>query len=218
MFDPYTSTPLCEIMERNKSDKGSLKIRQAWHNYTTFYFSIFNEIKDNKLRIFELGLGTNNINLPSNMGKDGRPGASLYGWSEFFKNSLVYGADIDKDILFTTEKIKTFFCDQTNKTIIDEMWMEPELNENFDIIIEDGLHKFAANVCFFENSVHKLKVGGYFIIEDITSHDLPLFESKVLEWKNTYTSLEFNLMRIPCPSNTWDNNLLVVKKLDDKTN
>lgn len=50
-------------MCRNRSDKGSS------HNYTTLYYSIFKDICKKKLRIFELGLGTNNITIPSNMGK-----------------------------------------------------------------------------------------------------------------------------------------------------
>ena len=55
-FDETKSTPLCEIMGRNKSDKGDININNSWHNYTTFYYSIFNELRNKKLRIFELGL------------------------------------------------------------------------------------------------------------------------------------------------------------------
>ena len=47
------------------------------HNYTTFYYSIFKDLRDQQLRIFELRLGTNNVNIPSNMGAIGRPWASL---------------------------------------------------------------------------------------------------------------------------------------------
>ena len=165
------STPLCEIMGRHKSDKGSINIESSWHNYTTFYYSIFKDLRENHLRIFELGLGTNNINFPSNMGPEGRPGASHFGWSEFFPNSHIFGADIDTDILFNTDKIKTFYCDQTNPEIIKKMWNENDLHDNFDIIVEDGLHTFNANVCFFENSIHKLNPNGYFIIEDIANSE-----------------------------------------------
>ena len=55
------------------------------------------------------------------MGKEGRPGASLYGWCEFFPNSHIFGADIDDDVLFNTKKIKTFYCDQTNPESIKKM-------------------------------------------------------------------------------------------------
>lgn len=56
IFDEKTSTELCKIMGKNGSDKGNNDIINSLHNYTTFYYSIFNKIKDNKLRIFELGL------------------------------------------------------------------------------------------------------------------------------------------------------------------
>ena len=39
--------------------------------------------------------------------------------------------------------------------------------DGFDIIIDDGLHEFHANKCFFENSIEKLNPGGFYIIEDI---------------------------------------------------
>ena len=214
LFNEKESTPLCEMMGRNKSDKGDVNINNSWHNYTTFYYSIFKSLSDKKLRIFELGLGTNNVNLPSNMGANGRPGASLYGWQEFFPNSEIFGADIDKDILFNTDRIKTFYCDQTNPEIIKQMWDEPELQENFDIIIEDGLHTFSANVCFFENSIHKLKQNGFYIIEDINNNDNILFLNKIKEWEDLYKDCLFTLLNIPSERNHCDNNLLVIYKYD----
>lgn len=212
LFDEKLHTPLCEIMGRYKSDKGHIDINRSWHNYTTFYYSIFKDLRENKLRVFELGLGTNNVNLPSNMGADGIPGASLYGWSEFFHNSHIFGADIDTDILFNTDKISTYYCDQTNPEIIKKMWNEPNLQDNFDIIIEDGLHTFNANVCFFENSIHKLKPNGYFIIEDILNNEYNLFIHKIKEWENQYKDCFFTLLKIPSLINNCDNNLLVVYK------
>jgi hypothetical protein len=211
-FDEKQVTPLCEIMGRNGSDKGSINIVSSWHNYTPFYYSIFKYMCDKKLRIFELGLGTNNVKLASNMGKDGIPGASLYGWSEFFPNSDIFGADIDTDILFNTDKIKTFYCDQTNPDIIKKMWDEPDLQNNFDIIIEDGLHTFNANVCFFENSIHKLNPKGFFIIEDIVHYEKDLFVNKIKEWELQYKDCLFTFLKIPSLHNDHDNNLLVVFK------
>jgi hypothetical protein len=93
------------------------------------------------------------------------------------------------------------------------MWDEPALHDNFDIIVEDGLHTFKANVCFFENSIHKLNHNGYYIIEDITRSDKQLFLHKITEWENTYKGHSFTLLTIPCARNNYDNTLLVVKKL-----
>jgi len=86
------------------------------------------------------------------------------------------------------------------------------LQDNFDIIIEDGLHTFDANVCFFENSIHKLNQNGYYIIEDIDNKEAHLFTNKIKEWKNKYPDLIFNCLAIPSKRNIYDNNLVVVYK------
>jgi SAM-dependent methyltransferase len=212
-FDETKSTSLCEIMGKYGSDKGCINITQSWHNYTTAYYSLFNKLRDKPLRIFELGLGTNNLNIPSNMGVNGKPGASLYGWRDFFLNSNIFGADIDMNILFKADRIETFYCDQTNPYIINQMWNNSHLQEDFDIIIDDGLHKFAANVCFFENSIHKLKPDGYYIIEDIRQDEEQLFEDKIKEWEIKYTNCHFQLLRIPSPANNFDNAMCIISKL-----
>lgn len=212
LFDEKKHTPLCEIMGRYGSDKGHVDIINSHHNYTPFYHSIFNNLCNKKLRVFELGLGTNNVSIPSNMGINGKPGASLYGWSEFFHNSDIFGADIDQEILFNTNKIKTFYCDQTNPHVIKYMWNDSSLQDNFDIIIDDGLHTFNANVCFFENSIHKLNPNGYYIVEDIVNWEEELFINKIKEWETQYTDCLFTLLKIPSIVNNVDNTLLVVFK------
>lgn len=210
-FNFEIHTELCEIMGRYKSDKGSKDIQKSYHNYTIVYYYLFNDLKNKELNIFELGLGTNNITLQSNMGTDGVPGASLYGWREFFVNSQIYGADIDECILFNTDRIHTFYCDQTKREIIQSMWNQSELQKTFDIIIDDGLHEFSANVCFFENSIHKLSKNGYYIIEDIKHNEIQLFNVKVAEWKIKYHNLNFLLLTLPSYINTIDNNILIVQ-------
>jgi SAM-dependent methyltransferase len=149
--------------------------------------------------------------IPSNMGANGKPGASLYGWKEFFPNAHIFGADIDKDILFQTEHIHTYYCDQTNPESIQSMWSQKELEEPFDIIVEDGLHTFEANVCFFENSIHKLKKGGFYIIEDIHVNTLEKWKNQIEQWKQTYSSHIYKLLTIPSERNHTDNTLLIVQ-------
>ena len=209
MFDEKTPTILCEIMGRHRSDKGHANITESWHNYTTFYYSLFKDRRDTPLRLFELGLGTNNPNILSNIGPDGVPGASLYGWKDFFPLAHIFGADIDKDILFQEDRIQTFYCDQTNPDTIKEMW---DTLDPFDIIIEDGLHTFEANVCFFENSIHKLNTNGYYIIEDVLKEEEPFFLEKIKEWQLTYPDCVFTMLTIPSTKNSFDNALVVVYK------
>ena len=208
-YNPYVSNDLCTIMHKYGSDKGAPN-NTGWHNYTTFYHALFSPIRNESLRVFELGLGTNNISLPSNMGANGKPGASLRAWREYFPNASVFGADIDKDILFNEDRIRTFYCDQLSPEIIKNMWTDSDLVDEFDIIIEDGLHTFEANKCFFENSIHKLKKRGVYIIEDINRESFDKINEEVEKWKDIYSSLIFRFIEIP-GHNTWDNNLLVIQ-------
>jgi hypothetical protein len=202
-------TTLCEIMERHGSDKGSRNI--SHHNYTKLYYELFKNRISDVLRIFELGLGTNNTKLPSNMGENGVPGASLRGWAEFFPNSSIYGADIDREILFNTDRITTFYCDQTNPQSITDMWDNDCLKEGFDIIVEDGLHEFDANVCFFENSIHKLKKGGIFIIEDIKITDVNRMAEMCKEWNRKFPEIKADVLLIQNECNHFDNNIVIIK-------
>ena len=210
LFDEKTPTPLCEIMDRRGSDKGSVKT--SWHNYSRVYYSIFKDIRKNPMRIFEIGIGTSNPNMPFNTGPNAHIGASLYAWREFFENSEIFAADIDMNVLISDDKISTFFCDQTNPKIIQDMWTNEKLSEGFDIIIDDGYHSFAANSCFFENSIHKLNPNGYFIIEDINSSELSLFREKINEWEKKYPKLLFTLNCIPSTVNFVDNNMLIIRE------
>ena len=153
-------TEMCKVMTKLGSDKGSNK-------YTTLYSALFNDRRGESLRILELGMGTNNLNVLSNMGVFGAPGASHRGWRKLFPHSRIYGADIDKGILFEEDRIKTFYCDQLDRKSIDNLWSHPELRDGADIIIEDGLHTYDANVSFLEGSLQRLRPGGIYIIEDI---------------------------------------------------
>ena len=168
-------TPLCQIMRKSKSDKGFGP--HGKHNYTQFYYEIFAPVVDKVESFLEIGLGTNNLDVPSNMGAGGTPGASLRGWRSFFENANIYGGDVDKRILFEEERIKTFYIDQLDPVVIAAAMDGLEL-EKFDVILDDGLHRYQANRNFHEKAQQHVKEGGVFIIEDIncTPENVALFK------------------------------------------
>lgn len=212
-FAPRQLTPLCKLMGDFGSDKGGGRI-EGGHNYTTYYYPLFSPVRNRSLRVFEMGVGSIDTSVPSNMGPNGRPGASLRGWRDFFPKAQVFGADIDRKALFEEERIQTFYCDMTNPAVIAAMWREPALAGDLDIIVEDGLHVFDAQVTFFENAVHKLARGGVYVIEDIRATDIPRFETKSREWKKRFAELQldFRIVKLPHPTNRGDNNLLVAQR------
>ena len=136
---------LKNLMNHYGSDKGNSNNQ---HNFADLYSEIFFHQKNKIENFLEIGLGTNDINIASNMGSEGKPLASLRAWRDYFKNSNIYGADIDKKILKDEDRIKTFYVDQNNISTIKKMFNDIG-NVKFDIILDDGLHEFSANICFF---------------------------------------------------------------------
>lgn len=199
-------TEMCRVMAKCGSDK-------AKNSYTPLYSALFKERYDQPLRIVELGMGTNNVHLLSNMGVFGVPGASLRGWRQLFPHALVYGADIDREILFEEDRIKTYFCDQLDQSSIRELWSHEGLNGGADIIIEDGLHTFEANISFLEASIDHLRPGGTYIVEDIESVCIEEWYSRLESiYAKQYPEFEFIFVTLANPG---PNNLLVARRMPE---
>ena len=198
-----TNQKLKDLLDFYGSDKGG---KNNHHNYTHFYSQIFYNKKEKIKNFLEIGLGTNNVEVPSNMGKQGKPLASLRAWRDYFINANIYGADIDKGILKNEERIKTFFVDQTKPETIIKMFKDIG-NAKFDVILEDGLHEFNANICFFENSINFLAKDGIYIIEDVYYKDQERF-IKYFE-KSKYN---FSIIDIFHNKNIANNCLIVIEK------
>jgi hypothetical protein len=194
---------LADLMNLYGSDKGGLNDH---HNYTAYYSEIFYSRKNTTKSFLEVGLGTNNINIPSNMGPSGKPLASLRAWRDYFPNAQIYGADIDREILKNEERIKTHFVDQNDPLTISEMFKNFN-EEKFDIIIEDGLHEYNANICFFENAINYLSVDGIYIIEDVFYKDIRKFEKYFKK-----TKYNFSIVEIFHEKNIANNALIKVTK------
>jgi|TARA_B100000809_G_scaffold29777_1_gene25847 hypothetical protein len=202
-----SDSKLTDLMNFHGSDKGG---KNNDHNYSEYYSEIF-FYKRKKIKNFlEIGLGTNNTNLPSNMGSEGKPLASLRAWRDYFVNANIYGADIDKNILKDEERIKTFYVDQTNPETISALFKQIGLDK-FDVILEDGLHEFNANICFFENAIDYLDDNGVYIIEDIYYKDK-------IKFINYFKNLKYNFSIIDLyhQKNIANNCVIVVRKNNEE--
>ncbi len=143
------------------------------HNYHLIYGSLFKK-RSNIKKVLEIGLGTDNEKLISNMGKLGKPGASVKAFRDFFPNAKIFGADIDKAILFKDKRINTYYVDQTDLKSLKKLYKK--IGSNFDLIIDDGLHASYANINVIISSLNFLKKNGYLIIEDIPFKTLSIWE------------------------------------------
>ena len=194
---------LTNLMNKYGSDKGG---KNNHHNYSLFYAEIFGTKRKLIKNFLEVGLGTNNTSIPSNMGESGKPLASLMAWRDYFPNANIFGADIDKEILKNDDRIKTCYVDQTDPSTISEMFKNFGVDK-YDIIIEDGLHEYNANITFFENSISHLSNDGIFIIEDIYYKDIKKFK-KYFSNKN----YNFSIIELYHSKNIANNCLIKITK------
>lgn len=198
-------TALCRLMSKYGSDKGS-----GWHNYTQLYHHLLERKRGSMSHVFELGLGTNNKDVPSNMGEYGKPGASLRAWRDYFPNALIWGADIDRRILFEDTRIGTQYCDQSSIRDVVELW-DAFSSMQFGLMIDDGLHDFSANKIFLENSIHKLVDFGLYVIEDIVVDD-----RNFRKFQDLLRSLPHQSVMIKLPSDLNPNDNCVAFILKDR--
>jgi hypothetical protein len=197
-------TPLCEIMRQKGSDKST------YHNYTKVYDALFHSMKDSAEHVLEIGIGTNNTDVLSNMGVSGTPGASLRGWREYFTKAHIWGCDVDKRILFQEDRITTFFLDQLQDDLDSYI---PEEDLLFDIIIDDGLHDPAVNFFTLRKLWKRLKPGGYYIVEDLlkTNQLISLYSQWNADIMSEMSGYDYVYLDLPGTAKP-DNVLFVIRK------
>ena len=161
---------LASLFESYGSDKST------HHNYHLLYGPLLRKIEPS--RFLEIGLGTNYTDVLSNMGETGKPGASLRAFRDFLPKASIFGADIDKRVLFTEERIKTFYVDQTSPDSFTQLSKHMG-SEPFDVVIDDGLHSPNANLATMLFAMSILKPSGLFVVEDFRAINVPIWQTVV---------------------------------------
>jgi len=138
-------TPICDLAEKYGSDKA------PWgHNYTPVYWDLMCEKQYEEVNILEIGVLT---------------GASIRMWLEFFPRSTVFALDVDEVALErlrgTSHRIIPMLGSQTDFLVWNSF---PRVS--YDFIIDDGSHIPNDQMRTFEENFHRVKSGGFWIIED----------------------------------------------------
>ena len=99
---------LTEIANKIGTDKGTQHFES--HSYTETYQSFFYPIKDDKIKMLEIGVDDPRF-----------PGASIQMWTEFFTNLELIGFDINEDSKsYEKNNVKIFIGDQSNENDLNE--------------------------------------------------------------------------------------------------
>jgi hypothetical protein len=134
------------------------------HSYTSHYQAALKNLRKKPVVVLEIGIGGYD---DPNAG-----GASLRMWKDFFPKGKINGIDLFPKTGVDEQRIRTFQGSQD-----DGIFLENVINEigNPDIIIDDGSHINKLTKKTFEILFPKLKMGGFYIIEDLQTSYWPQF-------------------------------------------
>jgi hypothetical protein len=141
--------------DKRTNDPGKPPI---YHGYVEIYHELFKNNRNSIKNFLEIGV---------------REGWSHKMWYDYLPNANIYGIDnfadnVYKNINFKKEelendRIKIFIGDQSDETFLD--WNFKDII--FDVIIDDGSHCSWHQQLSFKYLFPRIKVGGYYIIEDL---------------------------------------------------
>jgi hypothetical protein len=216
---------LARISSKCGTDKGGSSSPEEnyvnfYHTYTDFYELLFSNRRNEIHLVFECGIGSNDSSVVGNFrfwnekvsgfssnSPVRRPGGSLRMWEEYFPLARIFGADIDSKCLFQEGRISTFQMDQTDPHSVKNFWTQVG-ESSFDLMIDDGLHEFRAGKCLFENSFENLRVGGFYVIEDVVLSDLISYRDYFKE--KPVNVFQFSMQRTKLGLQSINHNSLVV--------
>ncbi len=151
------NTSLEELFSFYKTDKAKLikSTNESGHGYAEFYEKHFSNLRDEKIKILELG---------------SYAGASAAAFTKYFKNAKIFCLDINlTKFIYESLKIHPFGLDISNKEMLNKFFNKINFFKEikyFDIIIDDGSHILSdqlKGLDFFFKYVIK---NGYYVIED----------------------------------------------------
>ena len=137
------------------------KVSDKWSSYLDFYDDKLWYLQDSKINLLEIGV---------------QNGGSLETWSRYFwKAEKIVGIDIDPkcaDLKFDDSRIQMVIGDA--KTV--------ELEDTFDIIIDDGSHQAADIMANWNRWWPKLNDGGVYVVEDFHTMWMPGYGSNAIQF------------------------------------
>ena len=140
---------LIELVDNSLTDKNTC------HSYLPLYDKLLYSRKYTAKNVLELGIFK---------------GGSIKLWKDYFTQAVIYGVDIESNIII--EEIKNLenviLLTEVNgysDTFINEAFIKK--NIEFDLILDDGPHTLESMIYFVENYSKLLSNDGILIIEDI---------------------------------------------------
>lgn len=132
------------------------------HWYARHYDRYFAPLRDQRVRILELGVG--GYDSPT------EGGASARMWKHYFRRGLVHGVDLFDKSALTEPRITFLRGDQADAADLDRIG---RATAPLDIVIDDGSHENADVLRSFAVLFPLLRPGGLYVIEDLQTSYWP---------------------------------------------
>lgn len=201
----WPETRTCKAMDKN----GSNKNHRQHVIYCPFYDALFSDMS--VTGVLEFGIGSQNQTMPYNMaGQSCSVGGSIRGWAELFPQARIFGADLDKSVLFNENRIQSYYVHALEPDTITEMWKNLHNdfpNTQINIIVDDAYHAANGNLNLLNGSINHLAENGWYSIEDINRQQ----KDHVDPIKNWLKDHPYDAVFLDIPNDTnGTNNCLVI--------
>jgi hypothetical protein len=139
------------LAARFDSDKWGL-----WHWFTPHYETHFRRLRDEPVRILEIGIG----------GYDNPDagGGSLKIWRDYFRRGHVFGLDVFAKHGLDEDRITTIQGSQNDPDFLRALAAR---HGPFDIVIDDGSHVNEHVLTSFHALFPHVRTGGFYVVEDL---------------------------------------------------
>lgn len=151
MSQNSSTSSLDQLAIKYGTDKSS-KI----HNYTEQYAHYLNSVRDQPLRVLELGWGGHE--------DPDKGGASAQMWRDYFPNGTVVCIDVEEKTI--TDAHKGLHFRKGSQADPDFIAQVAEEFGPFDLIVDDASHLSSLTIKSWELLYPHLKSGGIYVVED----------------------------------------------------
>ncbi len=155
LLKPFRS--LIELADHYDTDKN--RVFYERHFYSRIYDRLLSPQRLSMQWLMEIGL---KIGVPT---KQKTPSAEL--WLEYFPFVKVVGVDADDYTDLNHDRFRAFVCDQHEERQLNRVASSLG-SEQFDVIIDDGNHRWYDQQLTLRKFFPLLKRGGWYFIEDLT--------------------------------------------------
>jgi demethylmacrocin O-methyltransferase len=154
------------------------------HHYTQHYERHLGHLRQEAFTLFEIGIG--------GYTRDGRGGASLRMWRQYFRHAQIVGLDIEDKSFVAGDRIRVHQGSQTDESVLRRIVEE---SDRLKVVVDDGSHRPEHIRETFRLLFPLLDDDGIYIIEDTQTSYWPSWGgSQDLQSKDSTMALVKDLL------------------------